>query len=190
MNGKHFLFFSLLGILCLVIGWGIGIRASDKFGISPETVADYLYAVIEADRTFYTKNVVDRMEAMLVITASEKWRKEKSLPLPTQFLQEASRNLHVRNKPFRYRLISLWPISPSNGPRSETERRALEEVVKYGEVVVNEMKLGQQRYFRAIYPDRAVSRACVTCHNTHEESPKRDFNLNDVIGGLEILIPL
>jgi len=35
-----------------------------------------------------------------------------------------------------------------------------------------------------------VSRACVNCHNAHEKSPKRNFKLNDIMGGLEILIPL
>ena len=31
-------------------------------GIPPQTVADYLHAVIEADRTFYTVHVVERQQ--------------------------------------------------------------------------------------------------------------------------------
>ena len=38
--------------------------------------------------------------------------------------------------------------------------------------------------------DGAVSAACVTCHNGHPLSPKQDFKLNDVIGGIAITIPL
>ena len=44
--------------------------------------------------------------------------------------------------------------------------------------------------FRAIYADRAVSQACVGCHNTHPRSPKKDFKMGDVMGGLVIEIPL
>ena len=181
---------SLVGLLCLGIGWGLGSERTSRDGISARTVGDYLHAVIESDRTFYAQHVVERMEAMLIVTASENWREEKTLPLPVQFLREASRGLHVRDAPFRYRLISLWPLNPRNKAFSENEHRALKQVVEYGDVVEDEVMLNGKRYFQAIYPDRAVSRACVSCHNSHPEGPKRDFKLNDVMGGLVIQVPL
>ena len=49
---------------------------------------------------------------------------------------------------------------------------------------------GRKRYFQAIYADRAISKACVSCHNAHLRSPKRDFKLNDVMGGIVITLPL
>jgi hypothetical protein len=49
---------------------------------------------------------------------------------------------------------------------------------------------GRKQYFQAIYPDLAVSQACIDCHNGHRLSPKRDFKLNDVMGGIAITIPL
>lgn len=159
-------------------------------GIPARNVADYLHAVIEADRTFYTQHVVERMEAMLIVTATENWVKDQTLPLPVQFLRESSRSLDIRGNPIRYRLISLWPINAENSPVSDQERRALERVVKYGEVAEHETTIDHKRYFQAIYPDRAVSRTCVACHNAHVESPKRDFKLNDVMGGLVIQVPL
>jgi hypothetical protein len=36
--------------------------------------------------------------------------------------------------------------------------------------------------YTAMFPDFAVAEACVSCHNAHEESPKRDWRLNDVMG--------
>ncbi|RMH37502.1 MAG: DUF3365 domain-containing protein [Nitrospirae bacterium] len=191
MNAKFFVMMVGLVTLAWLLGWNIGRHSGGRSGIPPRIVADYLHAVIEADRTFYTQHVVDRMEAMLIVTASEHWREDRSLPLPAQFLREASRNLHVRGAPFRYRLISLWPLNPENSPESDQERQALEHVMKYGEVVETEVVNQQgQRYFKAIYPDRAVSRACVACHNAHPRSKKRDFKLNDVMGGLVIQIPV
>ena len=190
MNGKSWLLISLVGLLCLILGWTLGSRSPKGDGISPRTVGDYLHAVIEADRTFYAQHVVERMEAMLIVTASENWKEDKTLPLPVQFLREASRSLHVREAPFRYRLISPWPLNSQNKPSSEMEQRALEQVVEYGEVVEEEVMINDKRYFKAIYPDRAVSRACVSCHNAHPGSPKRDFKLNDVMGGLVIQVPL
>src|SRR4051812_16376561 len=64
--------------------------ASGQQGIPPETVADYLHAVIEADRTFYTLHVVERLKASGTIAAAEDWRAKKNvLPLPAQFLRES-----------------------------------------------------------------------------------------------------
>ena len=62
-------------------------RAAGREGIPPETVADYLHSVIEADRTFYTIHVVERLQKGGGTKASEDWRSKKDvLPLPAQFL--------------------------------------------------------------------------------------------------------
>ncbi|MDR4495714.1 MAG: DUF3365 domain-containing protein [Nitrospirales bacterium] len=190
MLGKPFLILLVSIILSLALGIGIGMNLAPRDGIPIRVVADYLHAILQADRTFYTQHVVERMEAMLLVTATENWREERTLPLPAQFFKEASRGLQVSGNPFRYRLVSLWPLNPENTPKNEVERKALEKVVTYGEVAEQEIQQDNQKYYQAIFPDRAVSRACINCHNAHPDSPKRDFKLNDVMGGLEILIPL
>ena len=109
MSSKTWILVSIVGFICLGIGWELGSKQTTRQGISARTVGDYLHAVIEADRTFYTQHVVERMEAMLIVTASENWREEKTLPLPVQFLREASRGLHIRDAPFRYRSSVFGP---------------------------------------------------------------------------------
>jgi hypothetical protein len=47
---------------------------------------------------------------------------------------------------------------------------------------------GGNKYFTAIYPDPAVSEACVSCHNGHKDSPRDDFKLGDVMGAVIIRI--
>lgn len=41
-----------------------------------------------------------------------------------------------------------------------------------------------------MYADVAVAEACIDCHNKHDESPRHDFKLDDVMGGVVIRIPL
>jgi len=190
INPKILTLVVIVGAMGIVVGWTAGMQQPPEEGIPPRTVADYLHAVIEADRTFYTQHIVERMEAMLIVNASENWGEDNTLPLPVQFLREASRSLHVRGEPFRYRLVSLWPLNSRNTPTSDQEREALQRVVEYGEVVEKNVIVENRRYLQTIYPDRAVSRACVSCHNTHPESLKHDFKLNDVMGGLVIQVPL
>jgi Protein of unknown function (DUF3365) len=167
-------------------------RAADIPGIPPETVADYLHSVIEADRTFYTIHVVERLQKTGGAKAAEDWRAQKDLlPLPAQFLIESSELAATTGSKVRYRLISLWPINPNNAPDGPLEKQGLEMIREHPErSVTGTVKRGEQSYFQAIYADRAVSHACVACHNSHPQSRKKDFTMHDVMGGLVIEIPL
>jgi hypothetical protein len=124
--------------------------------------------------------------------AAENWRAKKNLlPLPAQFLMESSDLATKTGTRVRYRLISLWPINPHNGPFSELEKQGLEAVRQHPErSATGTVKVGNHTYFQAIYADRAVSQACVACHNAHPGSAKKDFKMNDVMGALVIEIPL
>ena len=167
-------------------------RAAGPEGIPPETVADYLHSVIEADRTFYTIHVVERLQKGGGTKAAEDWRSKKDvLPLPAHFLIESSELAATTGSKIRYRLISLWPINPKNAPESAEEKRGLEVVREHPEQSVTAtIKDGDQSYFQAIYADRAVSKACIECHNSHPRSSKKDFAMHDVMGGVVIEIPL
>ena len=166
--------------------------AGEQVGIPPETVTDYLHAVIESDRTFYTVHVVERLQKDGGTAAAENWRAKKNvLPLPAQFLRESSELAALTGAQVRYRLISLWPINPINAPRSESEKSGLESLLAHPErTVTGTVTYGKETYFQAIYADRAVSQSCIGCHNAHPNSPKKDFRLHEAMGRLVIEIPL
>ncbi len=179
-------------LFCLLGGCSTGLAGKDSVGSVPlEAVADYLHSVLIADRTFYTVHVVERMERRGVIASSEQWRSESALPLPAQFVQESSHLAELTGSPVRYRLISLTPINKQNGPRTEFEQKALEAVMKHPEQPYKGLVSEEGgRYFQAVYADHAVSPSCVTCHNADPRSAKRDYKLNDVLGGVLISIPV
>ena len=90
-----------------------------------------------------------------------------------------------------YRLASLWPIYEKNGPGNDFEKQALLAVEQNpDQPYTGVFKNGRQEYFIAIYADRAISKACVNCHNPHVLSPKRNQQLGDVMGGLIISFPI
>jgi hypothetical protein len=147
--------------------------------------------VLEADRTIYTTHIVNRMQEKGIVSAAEHWEQENALPLPAQFLQHSGRLVAESGNGIRYRLIGQWPIYQRNAPVTDFERKALDTLRRQPErPVTGIVASGKKQYFQAIYPDRAVSAACVTCHNSHPLSPKQDFKLNEVIGGIAITIPL
>ena len=196
MFKKGFAWGIVLTVIVVLGYWGVssGAKGSGKqtcTQVPAETVADYVHAALQADRTFYTTHVVERMQAKGVVTASENWRDTNTLPLPAQFLNESNQLVGSTRTGIGYRLISLWPINKRSGPKTPFENTGLSETLqhpdrRYSEVVMN----GPDTFLQAVYADRAVSQACIGCHNTHPDSPKRDFKVNDVIGGMIITVPL
>jgi hypothetical protein len=164
---------------------------SESSGIPPEKATAFVYAVIKADRKLYTTEIVNRLRTIGVANASEHWELEKTLMLPAQFLQHSGKLAAEDGSGVRYRLIGLWPIYQRNAPASDLERSALESLRKNPNLpVTGIVKNGRKQYFQAIYADLAVSQVCIDCHNRHTLSRKRDFKLNDVMGGVAITIPL
>ena len=158
--------------------------------VAPEVVADYVHAILEADRTVYAKHIVNRLQKKNIIYASENWWEENTLLLPAQFLLNASDLIKNMRLGLDYKLTSLWPINPHNGAANKFERIGLEAVASQPfRPYIGKLQIGSRSYFQAVYPDFAVTPACVTCHNTHPKSPKHDFKLHDVIGGIVVSIP-
>ncbi|UVT15636.1 MAG: DUF3365 domain-containing protein [Nitrospira sp.] len=156
-----------------------------------DTVADYIHAVIEADRDVYTRHVVERMQAKGVVVASENWEEKNTLPLPAQFLLESGRFNNKKGLAMQYRLISLWPINKRNIATNAFQSIGLGTILTQPDrPYTGVTKVGDKRYYEAVYADLAVTQACIGCHNAHPDSPKRDFKLNDVMGAIVISIQL
>jgi len=155
-------------ILISGVWWGSSaLSAKDRTGssgIPPEKAAAYIYDVIKADRTLYTTEIVNRLQAKNIISASEHWEQENTLMLPAQFLQHSGKLAAENGSEIRYRLIGLWPIYRRNAPVSDLERNALESLRKNPSVpVTGIVTSGRKQYFQAIYPispsHRSVSTA-------------------------------
>ncbi len=166
-------------------------------GISPKTMADALHLVMDSDRAVYTKKIVNRLAAKeKVIKASEHFEDEKALVLPAQMFrfgaemvaEKAEKNPDIN---FTYSLQSLWPINKQNAPKTEAEKTGLKYVADNpGQNYYTEEKLGDTTYFTAVYADTAVAPVCASCHNEHKDTPRTDFKIGDVMGGVVIRIPI
>lgn len=179
-----------------------GTTASTTPGVAPELVADYIHTVLAADRTAYTKHVVNRVKTLegkakdsgvLNVESTEGWQQADGIPLPAQMFRLGS---EIANEAgyFTYNLISPWYINDAHAPKGEFEETAVATMIETGEPVKDYQEIGGQTYFSAMYPDNAVAEACVSCHNTHpihlERYPDKQFVMDEVMGGVVINIPL
>ena len=182
--------------LSIVMGFAFSLGAcggaGQSTGIEPKDMADALHLVLESDRTVYTKMIVNRLAVKeKVIKASEHWEDDKALVLPAQMFRYGAERVAEHSSAFSYSLLSLWPVNKQNKPQTDIEKLGLEYIAKNpGKNYYAEETLGDTKYFTAVYPDVAVATACITCHNEHKDSPRSDFKMGEVMGGVVIRIPV
>jgi len=173
------------------------ISASTDATVSVKAMADALHLVMDSDRSVYTKKIVNRLvKKEKVIKASEHFEDDKALVLPAQMFRFGSELAMKRAEKlddvnFSYTLQSLWPINKQNAPKTDAEKEGLKYVAENkGKNYYTTEKLGGQTYFTAVYADTGVAPVCVSCHNKHPDTPKKDFKIGDVMGGVVIRIPV
>jgi hypothetical protein len=194
MTGKTVTRIAVLATIALLLVpslFAVEKKSGASAGVPPETVADYLRAVIMAHRHFYTIHIANRLRQERIVDVSENWKTTHSLPLPVQLVRETSEIAELTGPNVRYRLISQWPINKANAPATEFERRGLKEVqARPTRPYSSTVEGSAEQVFEAVYADVAVTAACVECHNAHASSPKKDFKVGDVMGALVISFPI
>jgi hypothetical protein len=180
-----------------IAGVSIASVADTDATVSVKAMADALHLVMDSDRSVYTKKIVNRLvKKEKVIKASEHFEDDKALVLPAQMFRFGSELAMKRAEKlddvnFSYTLQSLWPINKQNAPKTKAEKEGLKYVVENkGKNYYTTETLGGQKYFTAVYADTGVAPVCVSCHNKHPDTPKKDFKLGDVMGGVVIRIPI
>jgi serine/threonine protein kinase len=116
------------------------------------------------------------------------------LSIPATFLHDVGEQLaQVGRSGVKVRQYSDFPFPwrTGGGPRDEFEREALRRLrqSKGRETVHEFTEMDGQRVVRYAQA-RIMERSCVECHNTHPKSSKKDWQVGDVRGVLEIIRPL
>jgi serine/threonine protein kinase len=116
------------------------------------------------------------------------------LSIPATFLHDVGEQLAQTSRTgVKVRQYSdfSFPWRTDGGPRDAFEREALRRLrLSKGQETVHEFtEVEGQRVVRYAQA-RVMKRTCVECHNTHPQSPRKDWREGDVRGVLEIIRPL
>jgi serine/threonine protein kinase len=116
------------------------------------------------------------------------------LSIPATFLHDVGEQLGQTGRTgVQVRQYSDYPFPwrTDGGPRDDFERTALLRLRRSkGQETAQEFtEIGGQRVVRYAQA-RVMQRSCVECHNTHPQSPRKDWQVGDVRGVLEIIRPL
>lgn len=148
---------------------------------------------IVEDRKQYTKNIIGKLRKDGIVNVHPNKNYAEiigGIPLPATFVQEVS-NTISQTGIYSYDLLSKWNINKDKGLNTDFEKKAFDHLYsKKGKVFYDFMKHNGLYTLRYATADIAVAEACVSCHNNHEKSPKKDFKLGDVMGILVVKIPI
>jgi methyl-accepting chemotaxis protein len=158
-------------------------NATDEAIVASQQIA----AQFKTIRAYYTENVVNKIVKEGSIKPSVSHQGDaKTIPLPATMIHDLSELLSKQNTTIN--LYSQYPFPNRKDRRlDEFQRQAWEALVKDPKISFsrNEMRNGRNVVRVAVADTMAVD-ACVSCHNTRADSPKKDWKLGDVRGILEV----
>ncbi len=148
---------------------------------------------IVEDRKQFTKNVVIKLkkDGIVDVHPNREYADiDGGIPLPATFVQEVSSKINEMGV-YSYDLLSKWNINKEKSLKTDFEKEAFDYLFnKEGKVFSRFMVHNGIYSLRYATADVAAAAGCVNCHNNHEESPKHDFKLGDVMGVLVVNIPI
>lgn len=152
----------------------------EKNTYSVEEAFTIIAELNDAARTFYTKEIVGKGK-LVGLKFDEDWRKNnvEAGPLPALFLRSTGSFIEKSPVPLGLYLGSDFPIVEANlfeGVQAEKFKEIRKD--KKAKFFYDE---DTERYI-GMFPDFAGAQACVSCHNEHKNSPKTDWELNDIMG--------
>jgi adenylate cyclase len=138
----------------------------------------------------YSSAAVDRAKTVPGVTVTHNYLNYSGgIPLPSTFAIELGDRISEQDSQMSARLYSDYPFpwrKDRGGPRDAFEKEALQYLRQNpGKKFSRLEKQGEHTVLR--YGEASIMRqTCVACHNTHSDSPKKDWEVGDVGGVWEI----
>ncbi len=142
-------------------------------------------------RAYYTKNVIKKIAGTNDISpAIDHQANPDSIPLPATMIHDLSGLL--KEQGISIHLYSAFPFpNRENRRMDDFGREAWRTLSQNPDTVFSRAEeIDGKTMVRVAIADRMVSQACVDCHNSRADTPKNDWQLNDVRGVLEVALPI
>ncbi len=187
--------------LTLLFCIGIGIALVSISQLSDDLIqsqalqsASLSAEALNQTRVFYSENAVNRVRDIEGIAVTPEYRtKIGAIPNPATFTIELGDKLSTEKSGHLVRLYSDYPFpsrQATGGPKDRFEREALHHLRQNPDQHFTRKEIFQGRLAFRYAEAVTMQASCVECHNTHPDSPRKDWNVGDVRGILEITQPL
>ena len=143
-------------------------------------------------RTLYTSEVVARVGSHGVEVTHDYLETEGAIPLPATLSIMLGERISERGAGGDVRLFSDFPFPwrTDGGPQDDFQVEALTRLRQNPDEPLYIFDTVDSRPVMRYATADLMRPSCVGCHNTHEASPKTNWEVGDLRGVLEVTIPL
>jgi class 3 adenylate cyclase len=181
----------LIAVLLLLLPLAVWLDLTNLAEAALRRQASDLNSVITSVRGYYATNVVGRVLAnpgsVQVVHNYEAI--PGAIPIPATLSLELGKVIGAQQENINYRFVSDFPFKNRTPHQlDEFEKSALESLRNNpNQKIVDTSTSIFSDSVRLVAPV-VMGPACVSCHNAHPESPKRDWKVGDVRGIQEVVI--
>ncbi|NEO85346.1 MAG: DUF3365 domain-containing protein [Spirulina sp. SIO3F2] len=189
----------MMGIVLAL--WNIN-RLSEHLVLTQARQNTELYAqAIQKARGLYG-DIVEHIQAVYdlpttdipMVEQPESMLEQSGLPLPIAFILDLSDRIKSGSSGARIHIYSNEPFQGRYGNRgnlTDFEKRSLVHFRNYPEApfYAEIVPTPNGREYHYALPE-IMQTSCINCHNSHPDSPKRDWQVGDIRGALEVIQPL
>ena len=144
----------------------------------------------KALREYYTTNVVRKVAGRTDLRASHDHKdRADAIPLPATLIHDLGEEAARTRQGAQLRLYSSHPFPHRRDRRPDDfAQEAMAHFQKNPDAPTFTRidRLNGEETVRVAIADRMVNQACVNCHNKHPDSPKKDWQVGDLRGVLEV----
>ena len=144
-------------------------------------------------RAFYTKEIASRAKKAGMQLGHDFAEKDNMLPLPATLVKTLGESISKQYPGSQLRLMSAYPFpnrTASESTLDAFQAQALAALAKDPKTPVHSMEAIDGRLSIRYAVADIMAEGCVACHNSHPQSPKRDWKVGDVRGLVEVVVPL
>jgi adenylate cyclase len=193
---KHIIFV-LIFLVCAggIISWvAVDDFAFDIVELQATKNAEWCIKALQEAVQVYSDDVVDRVKHDVPVTENYP-EIDGAIPIPSTYAIVLGERISEDKGNFRFRVYSDYPFPKrqtegTGGPQDQFERDAIEYLRKNPTGSFNRIENYQDRLSMRYGMPIIMKTSCVACHNTHPQSPKRDWQIGDVRGVMELTQPL
>lgn len=188
-------------ILTIMFCVGVGVALANMSELSMKLIesqalqnAAWSAKAINEAINLYSDEAVSRAQSVDGITVTHNYPiKEGAIPLPSTYALELGWRISAKGDGMLVRLYSDYPFpwrKAEGGPKDEFQREALRYLKQRPNQQFSRLEKNNGHLSLRYAQASIMQSSCVACHNTHPNSPKRNWEVGDVRGVWEVVQPL
>lgn len=181
------------GVVILISTWltlnSLKLKSAEAAGYK---AASSMAEQIATMRGFYTSEILSRAKKAGVKANYDFEQYDDVLPLPATFVHELGEHITKNDPGMKIRLYSRYPFPhrAKSEKYDEFELNALAALEKNPKTPYWLMGDYNGRHSIRYAQADVMLESCVTCHNSHPETPKSNWQTGDTRGVVEVIIPM